>query len=118
MTAWFPALALLACVPLAACGGSTPAPSPPATTADGTTMTPPPPGEPIPPAGADRPVLTSEECAARGGSVVGDIGDGATHRPDYLCASGAAPLGNVQLGIEGSVCCPGGPAQGTSAPAP
>jgi hypothetical protein len=53
----------------------------------------------------ERALLTPEECTARGGSVVGDIGDGATHRPDYLCANGAPPLGNVPLGIEGSVCC-------------
>ncbi|MEJ7733897.1 MAG: hypothetical protein WKG00_32475 [Polyangiaceae bacterium] len=69
-------------------------------------------GSPAPPSGGSRPSLTAEECAARGGTVVGDIGDGATHRPDYVCQSGGAPLGNVKppaggpVAIEGSVCCP------------
>jgi hypothetical protein len=64
------------------------------------------------PSGGTRPSLSAEECAARGGVVVGDIGDGATHRPDYVCPSGGAPLGNVKppaggpVAIEGSVCCP------------
>ncbi|MCZ7684329.1 MAG: hypothetical protein M5U28_38365 [Sandaracinaceae bacterium] len=55
---------------------------------------------------AERPSLTAEECEQQGGTVVGDIGDGATHRPDYVCASGRPPIGNVALGVEGSVCCP------------
>lgn len=102
---------------LAACGGGGTGGPPDAPVAQPPAEIPP--GEPVPGSvGADRPVLTAEECAAKGGSVVGDIGDGATHRPDYVCASGAAPIGNVQLGVEGSVCCAGGPAQGTSAPAP
>lgn len=59
-----------------------------------------------------RKALTQEECAAQGGSAVGDIGDGATHRPDYVCASGKPPLGNIApptggpVAIEGAVCCP------------
>lgn len=61
---------------------------------------------------AERPKLTAEECSAKGGSVVGDIGDGAIHRPDYRCESGAEPIGSIQsagdapVAVEGSVCCP------------
>ena len=59
-----------------------------------------------PPPSAERPTMTAAECEASGGSVVGDIGDGATHRPDYRCPDGQPPSGNVAVGIEGSVCCP------------
>lgn len=70
---------------------------------------------PSPPAPADagRPSMTSAECEAKGGQVVGDIGDGAIHRPDYTCEGGQPPLGNIRPGegepiaVEGSVCCPG-----------
>jgi hypothetical protein len=61
---------------------------------------------------ADRPQLTAEACEAEGGTVVGDIGDGAIHRPDYRCPeSGEAPIGTIvddaggPIGIEGAVCC-------------
>jgi hypothetical protein len=60
---------------------------------------------------AARPTLTAEACAAQGGEVIGDIGDGAIHRPDYVCASGAPPIGAIvakagePVAIEGSVCC-------------
>jgi hypothetical protein len=56
--------------------------------------------------------VTAEQCESSGGTVVGDIGDGATQRSDYVCPSGKAPLGNVTppeggpIPIEGSVCCP------------
>lgn len=59
-----------------------------------------------------RPPLTVEECEASGGSVVGDIGDGAIHRPEYRCPNGAKPSGSIRaaeggpIAIEGSVCCP------------
>lgn len=59
-----------------------------------------------------RKALTQEQCEAQTGHVVGDIGDGATHRPDYLCPSGKPPLGDIAspaggpIAIEGSVCCP------------
>jgi hypothetical protein len=59
-----------------------------------------------------RPALTAEACEASGGTVVGDIGDGAIHRPDYRCPSGANPSGNIRaaegapMAVEGSVCCP------------
>jgi len=59
-----------------------------------------------------RKALTQEQCEAQGGSVVGDIGDGATHRPDYVCPSGKPPLGDIAppaggpAAVEGAVCCP------------
>ena len=61
---------------------------------------------------SERKSLAQEECEAQGGSVVGDIGDGATQRPDYVCPSGKPPLGNIAppaggpVAIEGAVCCP------------
>ncbi|HEY0134442.1 MAG TPA: hypothetical protein VGB85_10190 [Nannocystis sp.] len=61
---------------------------------------------------AERPPLTTAECEAKSGRVVGDIGDGAIHRPDYTCEGGQKPLGTIKPGegepvaIEGSVCCP------------
>lgn len=62
--------------------------------------------------GATRPTITAQACEANGGSVVGDIGDGAIHRPEYRCANGAKPSANIgaaeggPIAIEGSVCCP------------
>ncbi len=60
----------------------------------------------------DRPGLTAAACEAQGGKVVGDIGDGAVHRPDYKCPdSGNAPVGSIvadpggPVAIEGAVCC-------------
>jgi len=56
--------------------------------------------------------LSADACHAQGGIVVGDIGDGATHRSDYVCSSGQQPLGDIMLPedgpvpVEGSVCCP------------
>jgi predicted small lipoprotein YifL len=56
--------------------------------------------------------LTAESCTAAGGEVVGDIGDGAIHRPEYRCPnSGQPPLGPIApepgepIAIEGAVCC-------------
>lgn len=73
-------------------------------------------GEPQPepePEPTDRPMLTSAECQAQGGAIVGDIGDGAIHRPDYVCeSSGQPPIGTIRaaegepIAVEGSVCCP------------
>lgn len=85
---------------LAACGADNKSPPPP--------NDPPPPTDPAPPTGespGDRPTLTAAECEARGGTVVGDIGDGAVHRSDYRCPNGHPPVATVPLGIEGSVCC-------------
>lgn len=59
-----------------------------------------------------RPSLTSAECQEKGGTIVGDIGDGAIHRPDYVCESGQPPIGSIRsaegepVAVEGSVCCP------------
>lgn len=78
----------------------------------------PPPPAPSPPtdnsagSAAERRTLAQEECEAQGGSIMGDIGDGATHRPDYVCPSGKRPLGNLAqpqggaIAVEGAVCCP------------
>jgi hypothetical protein len=101
------------------CGGSTPAAEPPSGAAPEppSAAEPPATSEPTPatpPAsdGAGREKMTAKQCEANGGSVVGDIGDGATQRPDYVCASGDAPRGNIvaepggPIAIEGAVCCP------------
>jgi hypothetical protein len=91
---------------LAGCG--TPQPAPQGSPSGEPTTGAPTTGAPTP----GRKSLTQDECAAQGGSVVGDIGDGATHRPDYVCANGKPPLGNIApptggpVAIEGSVCCP------------
>lgn len=67
---------------------------------------------PTPPEATERPSLTNAECEEKGGTVVGDIGDGAIHRPDYRCEGGQPPLGSIRaaegepMGIEGAVCCP------------
>jgi len=102
-------IASLALLLLAACSKS-PSTPPPTTEPE-----PAPTGEeqPAPDTqGADRPGLTAAACEAQGGKVVGDIGDGAIHKPDYRCPdSGEAPLGNIvaepggPMGVEGSVCC-------------
>lgn len=102
-TLWFMGSLVL----VAACGGAQTPPDAPATpeTESG--------AEPAAPEEAPaRPKLTAEECEAGGGTVVGDIGDGAIHRPDYRCESGAAPTGSIvpaeggPIAVEGSVCCP------------
>jgi hypothetical protein len=62
---------------------------------------------------ADHTALTQQQCEERGGGVVGDIGDGATHQADYVCPSGKPPLGDIEpaapdpIATEGSVCCLG-----------
>lgn len=56
--------------------------------------------------------LTASECELAGGAVVGDIGNGAIFKPDYVCDSnGEAPTariaadGDGPIATEGSVCC-------------
>ena len=91
---------------LAACGTpESPAPQP--------TAPEPVPEAPAPePAATERAELTRAECTEGGGTVQGDIGDGAIHRPDYTCPSGKAPIGTIvptegePIAIEGAVCCP------------
>lgn len=92
---------------LVACGPSTSTP---------TTESP----EPAPPGGelpepASRDSISAADCEAQGGTVVGDIGNGAIHKPDYVCPeTGVAPLGSIApaegepVATEGAVCC--GPA--------
>jgi hypothetical protein len=93
---------LFVCICSVACGESQPPPKAP-------TEAEPAPASASPAEGAG---LTAAACEASGGSVVGDIGDGAIHRPDYRCASGAKPSGSIRaaeggpIGVEGSVCCP------------
>jgi hypothetical protein len=71
-----------------------------------------PPSEVSENAAPERKALAQEECEAQNGSVMGDIGDGATRRPDYVCPSGKPPLGNIAppqggpIAVEGAVCCP------------
>ncbi len=101
---------------LLTCAGSlscTPAHTPPTTPAP---SEPEPAASPAPSATDDaapaRAEVTAKECEASGGTVVGDIGDGAIHRADYHCPSGAKPSGNIAaeqggpVAVEGSVCCP------------
>lgn len=104
------ALTALLCtgVLVAACG---PKNQPPTETPEPATPVgedaPPPFGDQPPP--AERPTLTAEECENDGGTIVGDPGDGSVHREEYRCESGEAPIGRVESGIEGSVCCPAEP---------
>ncbi|MFV8750411.1 hypothetical protein ACNOYE_07655 [Nannocystaceae bacterium ST9] len=97
---------------LAACS---PAPSTPPTTTS-TTGSDPAVEEPEADAGGEaggdeRPGLSAAACEEQGGSVVGDIGDGAIHRPEYRCESGQPPIGSIvadpggPVAIEGAVCC-------------
>lgn len=58
--------------------------------------------------------VTAAECTDGGGTVVGDIGDGAIFKSDYTCESnGEAPTARIKaeeggpMGVEGSVCCGG-----------
>ena len=62
--------------------------------------------ETLPNDAVERPTLSVEDCE-KTGYVVGDPGDGRTHRADFVCPDGAAPIGNVALPIEGAACCPG-----------
>jgi hypothetical protein len=63
-------------------------------------------------AAPERTALTQEACQAQAGTVVGDIGDGATRRSDYVCPNGKSPLGDLTappggpIPVEGAVCCP------------
>lgn len=102
----------LGLVLLAAC--SKPADNPPASSPD-PVVSPDPAPEDQPDVDdetVERPGITAADCEAQGGTVVGDIGDGAIHKPDYVCPdSGAAPIGSIvadpdgPVSVEGSVCC-------------
>lgn len=87
---------------LSACDKEAPAPQPPAAESEGL-----PTGD-----NASHPEITATDCEADGGTVVGDIGDGAVHRSDYVCESnGQPPVGTIAaeeggpMGVEGAVCC-------------
>jgi len=83
---------------LLACGGSQSSPEAPAQVAPADTPA--------------RPQLTVAACEASGGTVVGDNGDGAIHRPDYRCPNYRKPNAVIRapegepIAVEGSVCCP------------
>jgi hypothetical protein len=92
----------LAVIMLCACDKAGTPPQPPAAESEGL-----PTGD-----AATRPEISAADCEADGGSVVGDIGDGAVHRSDYVCDSnGQPPVGTIAaeeggpMGVEGSVCC-------------
>jgi hypothetical protein len=98
----------LSALVLLACAKPQPAPAEPQP-GTGAESESPPPAEQPQPAGTS---MTAAECEAQGGKVVGDIGDGAIHRPDYVCPeSGQPPLGTITpeeggpVAVEGSVCC-------------
>ncbi len=101
---------LLACAGAPACGGSQSRPEAPSTA--GSVPEPSAKSSPGGEAAPSRSAVTAEACEASGGSVVGDIGDGAIHRADYRCPSGKPPSGDIRapaggpMGVEGSVCCP------------
>jgi len=70
----------------------------------------------------NRTTTTRQECTDDlNGTIVGDIGDGATQRNDYVCESnGQAPLANIvtapgdeTIAVEGEVCCGGGQGETT-----
>lgn len=69
---------------------------PPATPGAGTAVTPATPT-------SDVPLLSPDECVAKGGETVGDPGDGSTRKNG--CSGGRKLLGNVKTGIEGGICC-------------
>jgi hypothetical protein len=97
---------LAASTAFVACGSSQPAPTAPSFAPDPATT----PGAPA--ADTARPSITAAACEDNHGTVVGDIGDGAIHRPEYRCINGAPPTANISpaaggpVAIEGSVCCP------------
>jgi hypothetical protein len=55
--------------------------------------------------------ITREECSSLGGTIVGDIGNGAIFEATYTCESnGLPPIANIiqseePFAIEGEVCC-------------
>jgi hypothetical protein len=90
-TGWMKSGVMLSGLLLCVACASTPAPSPAVDTV------------PSGPAAGSAQTLTAEQCEEKGGTVVGDIGDGRIHTEG--CPDGGTLLGNVPLGIEGSICC-------------
>src|SRR5689334_5531283 len=99
--------ALLTCVLVSGCGSSQSAPATPSEAAPPTPSPAAPSPEPNPGGAAERPQLTAEACETNGGTVVGDIGDGAIHRPDYRCPSGAPPSGSIRAAAGGPIAVEG-----------
>jgi hypothetical protein len=103
------ALVLCAAIGCLGCGGGQPQPEAPS---DAESAPSPATEPPATATGDARPELTAQACEAGGGAVVGDIGDGAIHRPDYRCPSGSAPRASIRapeggpVAVEGAVCCP------------
>jgi len=60
---------------------------------------------------AQRPLITRAQCLSEGGSIIGDIGNGAIHQPEYRCESGEPPIARITylegepIAAEGEVCC-------------
>lgn len=48
--------------------------------------------------------LTAQQCESQGGTVVGDPGDGSVSGTK-TCPGNGEYIGQVPLGIEGSICC-------------
>ena len=57
------------------------------------------------------PPMSRAQCGLIGGTVIGDIGNGAIHRADYRCESGQPPTARITylegepIASEGEVCC-------------
>ena len=55
--------------------------------------------------------MTRAQCSSEGGTIIGDIGDGAIHQPEYRCESGEPPIASITflegepIASEGEVCC-------------
>jgi hypothetical protein len=66
-----------------------------------------------------RPEISVDDCSELGGVLIGDIGDGAIHREDFVCEfTGEPPIGTViarsgeAMPREGQVCCPSSGSEG------
>ena len=66
--------------------------------------------------------ISRQECMDQGGTVVGDVGNGAIFQPDYLCEINDEPPSDSvvaqdgePIASEGEVCC-GGTGEGIAAP--
>ena len=58
-----------------------------------------------------REIISQAQCQSQGGSIVGDIGNGAIFTPEFRCPSGQPPIANIGFSdgeptpVEGAVCC-------------